>query len=216
MTYRAVIFDLDGTLLDTLADLGESSNAVLEQLGFPTHPLESYRTFVGDGVKVLIERILPEARRDAATIARGVEVFCEIYGRNWNRLTRPYDGILEMLDELTSRHVPLAVLSNKPHDFTELCVREFLPNQRFAAVIGQREGIPTKPDPAGALEIARNLKLPPAEIAYLGDTSVDMQTARRAGMFAIGAAWGFRSVEELRANGAQRIIARPRDLLEFF
>src|SRR5690349_19177040 len=98
MPYRAVIFDLDGTLLDTLVDLGESSNSALEQLGFPTHPLEQYRTFVGDGVNVLVQRILPEAHRDPATIARGVEAFRDIYARNWNNRTRPYDGVIEMLD----------------------------------------------------------------------------------------------------------------------
>ena len=200
MPFRAVIFDLDGTLLDTLADIGESANAALEQLGYPTHPLDQYRTFVGDGVSVLMQRILPESERDPAMVARGVEAFKEVYGRNWNRRSRPYDGVIEMLDDLVARKIPVAVLSNKPQDFTEQCVREFLPRHSFTAVLGQREGIPTKPDPVGALEIAGNLKLSPAEIVYLGDTSVDMQTASRAGMYAVGAAWGFRSVEELKAN----------------
>lgn len=216
MPFRAVVFDLDGTLLDTLADLGESSNAALARLGFPTHPLEAYRTFVGDGVNVLIQRILPESHRDAGTVARGVEAFREVYGENWNNRTRPYAGIVEMLDELTARKIPMAVLSNKPHDFTVQCVEEFLPDHHFAVVLGHQQGRPTKPDPDGALEIARQLQLPPAEIAFLGDTSVDMQTACNAGMYPIGASWGFRSVEELQAHGAKVIISRPEELLRSF
>jgi phosphoglycolate phosphatase len=216
MPFRAVVFDLDGTLLDTLTDLGESSNAALAQLGFPTHPLESYRTFVGDGVNVLIQRILPASHRDAATVARGVEAFRDVYGEKWNNRTRPYDGIVEMLDDLTARKIPMAVLSNKPHDFTVQCVQEFLPNHHFTVVMGHKQGKPTKPNPEGALEVARQLKLQSAEIAYLGDTSVDMQTACNAGMYPIGAAWGFRSVEELKAHGAKKIISRPEELLASF
>ena len=213
MTFRAVIFDLDGTLLDTLADIGESANAALEQLGFPTHPLPEYRTFVGDGVAVLMQRVLPEPHRKSEMIARVVEGFRKVYGENWNRRTQPYAGIVEMLDALVARKIPLAILSNKPHDFTQQCVREFLPRHQFAAVIGQREGIPTKPDPTSALEVVSQLGLTPAEVVYVGDTSVDMQTATRAGLYAVGVAWGFRSVEELKSHGAKKIISSPIELL---
>jgi phosphoglycolate phosphatase len=120
---------------------------------------------------------------------------------------------MELLDELTARQVKMAILSNKPDDFTKRCVREFLPDKRFEMVLGQREGIPMKPDPAGAVEIAETLGIASSQFLYLGDSGLDMQTATRAGMFPVGAVWGFRSAEELRIHGAQVVIEQPRDLL---
>lgn len=213
MPFRAVIFDLDGTLLDTLADIGESANAALVKLGYPAHPLPDYRTFVGDGVSVLMTRVLPAHVRNPETVARAVEGFREVYGDRWNLRTQPYSGIVELLDALTARKIPLAILSNKPHDFTQQCVREFFPNHKFSAVIGQREGIPTKPDPTAALEICREWGLKPTEVLYVGDSNVDMETAARAGLHAVGVAWGFRSVEELQSHGAKEIINAPGELL---
>lgn len=212
MPYPAVIFDLDGTLLDTLADIGNSANEVLERHGFPTHALTAYKTLVGDGVSVLFSRALPVGAKDDATIAACVRDFSEVYGRNWNRLSKPYDGILDMLHALAADGVKFAVLSNKPQVFTRQCVDEFFPTFRFDTVFGQREGIPRKPDPAGALEIAAAWNLPTSQVAYVGDTSVDMQTARSAAMFAIGATWGFRSRDELLAHGAAILIDHPREL----
>ena len=210
---RAVVFDLDGTLLDTLADIGNAANAVLEGMRFPTHPLQDYQTFVGDGVRVLFERILPEGQRREEVIEVAAAKFAEVYGEGWNKLSRPYPGVRALLDELTRRGLPLAVLSNKPQAFTELCVAHFLSDWQFVRVLGQRQGIPTKPDPSAALEIAQQIGVPPAAWLYLGDTSVDMQTATRAGMFPVGAAWGFRSVAELRAFGAEVIVHHPCDVL---
>jgi phosphoglycolate phosphatase len=212
--FRAVIFDLDGTLLDTLADIGNSANAALAELGHPTHPLEAYKTFVGDGVRVLFQRILPESARSAEQIELGAQKFAEIYRTGWNVLSQPYAGVRSLLEELRRRELPLAVLSNKPQAFTELCVAHFLADWKFAAVLGQREGIPCKPDPAAALEIAARVGVAPQACLYLGDTSVDMQTATRAGMFPVGAAWGFRSVQELREHGATVIVHHPCDLLD--
>lgn len=213
MIYQAVLFDLDGTLLNTLADLGNATNRVLAARGFPTHPLDAYRYFVGDGARILVTRALPPANRDEQTIQDCLDGFRADYDQNWQVATQPYDGIAEMLDALTARGLKLAVLTNKPHEFTQRCVEELLPRWTFEAVLGQREGFPRKPDPAGALEIANRLQIPPANFLYLGDTAVDMQTARAAGMFPVGVLWGFRPAEELQASGAQMLIERPGEVV---
>jgi phosphoglycolate phosphatase len=213
MGYHGVVFDLDGTLLDTLEDLAGSTNAALRELGFAEHPVDRYRTFVGDGVGELARRALPEGRRDSASVDRAVAAIRDVYGRRWAERTRPYAEIPELLDELTARRLQLAVLSNKPHDLTTRIVAALLPRWSFAAVLGARPETPRKPDPRGALAIARQLGLPPAQLLYLGDSGVDMTTARAAGMVALGALWGFRGEEELSAAGAQRLLQRPLELL---
>ena len=208
-----MLFDLDGTLLDTLEDLADSMNAALRQLGFPPHPLEPYKYFVGDGVVNLVARALPEGHRDETTVARAVEMMRSIYGEHWADKTRPYPGVPELLDALVERGVKMAVLSNKPNDSTQLCVAKLLPNWRFDAVIGQSKTIPPKPDPSGVREIVARLGVPVEQFLYLGDTNTDMQTANAAGMFPVGALWGFRPAEELREAGARVLIERPGDLL---
>jgi len=212
--YRAVLFDLDGTLLDTLADLADSMNAALEGLGFPRHPVEAYRYFVGDGVKMLVARALPERHRSEETIGRTAESMRTEYARRWDCKTRPYEGIPELLSALSERGVAMAVLSNKPDDSTKLCVSRLLPDWRFAAVQGVSETVLPKPDPTGAEHVTRGLGIPAGEFLYLGDTDTDMKTAVAAGMFPVGAAWGFRTADELRANGARAVIDRPTELLE--
>lgn len=213
MTYRATIFDLDGTLLDTLEDLSNSVNRVLAARGFPTHTVDEYRYFVGDGTVMLINRALPEEQRNDATIHACLEAYYEDYGRNWNVKTRPYEGIPEMLDALTDHGLKIAVLSNKRHEFAQRCVECLLPNWTFDAVLGQRDEVNRKPDPAGALEVAGRLKISPADFLYLGDSAVDMKTAIAAGMFPVGVLWGFRPPEELQDAGAQVLIERPLDIL---
>ena len=212
---HAVVFDLDGTLLDTLADIGESMNEVLEMRGYPSHPLESYREFIGDGVGLLAEQALPRAARDAATIADCVTAMRAVYGERWDRRTRPYDGVPEMLAALARAGLRLAVLSNKPHDMTQLVTARMLPDVSFEAVVGARPGVPRKPDPTAALAIASDLGVSPASIAYVGDTSTDMRTAVAAGMFAIGATWGFRTAAELKAAGADVLAERPADVFRW-
>jgi phosphoglycolate phosphatase len=213
MRKKAVLFDLDGTLLDTLEDLCDSVNRVLAARGFPTHPLDAYRYYVGDGAATLFRRVLPEDQNGEDMVQRCLRDFREDYGQNWNVKSRPYPGIEPLLDALTDRGVQMTVLSNKPHETTRKCIDGLLPRWRFAPVLGQREGVPKKPDPAGALEITRILDLQPEEFLYLGDTGTDMRTATAAGMFPVGALWGFRTEEELTETGALALLKEPLELL---
>jgi phosphoglycolate phosphatase len=213
MPYAAVLFDLDGTLLDTLSDIAAAANRVLDDEGYPRHAVDAYRRMVGEGVSRLFEQALPEADRSEQEIERCVERFRRVYGDAWNVETRPYDGVSELLAAIAERGLKMAVLSNKPHDFTRGCVAEYFPDVPLDPVLGLREGVPRKPDPAGALEIAETLGLAPARFLYLGDTAVDMKTALAAGMEPVGALWGFRSREELVAAGARELLRRPWQLL---
>lgn len=211
--HRAVVFDLDGTLLDSLADIRDAANGVLARLGYPSHVLGEYRQFVGDGVVALFRRALAADRRTDEIIAHCAREFQIAYGQNWNVRTKPYIGIPEVLDSLAMRGLKMAVLSNKPHEFARRCVEHYFP-ARFELVFGERDGVPRKPNPAAAIEIAQRFGIAPGEFDYVGDSGVDMETAIRAGMNPIGAAWGFRSVHELRAAGAGAIITQPLALLD--
>jgi phosphoglycolate phosphatase len=213
MRFQAVLFDLDGTLLDTLEDIADSTNAALRAQGFPEHPLSAYRYFIGDGVESLVRRALPPERLEAAILARSAELMRREYSARWADTTRPYPAVPELLDALAAMGLPMAVLSNKPDEFTRLCVLRLLPRWRFEVVLGADAGRPKKPDPAAARQIAARLNLPPARIVYLGDTNTDMQTAVAAGMYAVGALWGFRTASELTASGAQVLLEKPTDLL---
>lgn len=212
MDIRGVIFDLDGTLLDTLEDLADAANASLAHFGFPGHATNAYRYFVGEGLSILIERILPEQNRSQAEITSCMDIFLQVYGKKWDVKSKPYAGILEMLQQLEDVGLQLGILSNKPHAFTQLCVQRYFPTNTFAFIYGQREGTPKKPDPAGALEIAALMNLQPHEIVYVGDTATDMQTGNKAGMFTLGVLWGFRDRQELEINKANRIISHPSEI----
>lgn len=212
-SFSAAVFDLDGTLLDSLADIANAANRVLQMHGFPTHPVAAYRDFVGSGVSVLLERVLPADRCGEDVIAACAADFGQAYQQGWNIETRPYEGVAEMLDALTADGVRMAVLSNKPDHFTQLCVSEYLSAWPFEFVAGHRDDIPRKPDPAGAIKIVEQFKLPAERFLYLGDTPVDMQTARLSGMFAVGAAWGFRPAEELERAGADVVIRHPSEFV---
>jgi phosphoglycolate phosphatase len=210
---RALIFDLDGTLLNTLEDLADSGNAALAAVGLPEHPADAYRMFVGLGVAELVQRMLPEARRDEATCKRVGALFMDEYTVRWKIKTRAYPGIPELLESLRSLGLPVCVLSNKPQAYTDLTVREFFPGFPFARVRGARPEVPNKPHPAGALALAGELGLAPGQIAFVGDSATDMKTARGAGMLPVGVLWGFRDEAELTGNGARRLIRAPADLL---
>lgn len=213
MRFRAVLFDLDGTLLDSLADIADACNRTLAARGFPEHPRDAYRYFVGDGVRQLMVRALPPEARSAPVVAECMAAYAADYARSWNATTHPYPGVVELLEALRARGLQLAVLSNKPHAFTVDCVAELLAGQRFELVLGASERFPHKPDPRSALHVARTLALPPESFLYLGDTATDMQTAVAAGMFPLGALWGFRNADELVSAGAQALLASPGDLL---
>jgi phosphoglycolate phosphatase len=216
MEYRAVIFDLDGTLLDTLGDLAASANRVLAARGYPTHPPDAYRWFVGDGSHLLMTRALPPSGRAPENVAACLQAFLDDYNRNWHTATRPYDGIARLLEHLEARRVAMAVVTNKPHRYCEMMIRHFLGGTPFHPVLGQREGVARKPDPRQALEAAASMGVSPGRCIFLGDSGVDMETARRAGMTPVGAGWGFRPAEELTDAGAVHVLDHPLALLEYF
>ena len=213
MNFLAAIFDLDGTLLDTLGDIADSMNAVLTRMGYPTHPIADYRYFVGDGVDMLIRRVLPPDRAETDDRVTAGRLMREEYGNRWSVRTRPFPGMGEMLTNLAARGLKLAVLSNKDDHFTRQIIAHYFPAGTFAAVAGSKPGIPRKPDPTAALDIARRLEAAPGACLYLGDTNTDMQTAKSAGMFAVGVLWGYRPRAELEASGARRVVSRPADVM---
>lgn len=215
MECKGLIFDLDGTLLDTLEDLADAANETLEYFGFPGHPVDAYRYFVGEGLKTLLQRIVPEGEATDVQLNLYMKKFGEIYIRTWNVRSAPYDGIIAMIASLTTAGVQLAVLSNKPHEFTKLCVDTFFPEHPFDFVFGQRDGIAKKPDPAGALELAEKMGLEVADIIYVGDTATDMKTGNSAGMRTIGVEWGFRDRAELEKNNAWIIVATPAEVVSY-
>ncbi|MDD2716335.1 MAG: HAD family hydrolase [Candidatus Wallbacteria bacterium] len=215
MDFKAVIFDLDGTLLNTLDDIADAMNRVLNRMGFPQHETEKYKYLVGEGVDLLVERALPASCSNLDLIAACQQAFVETYSEFWSVKTRPYDGIPELLDTLTDLEMKMAVLSNKNHDMTQKMVRELLPSWLFDMVLGARPYAPKKPNPSSALEIADALRQPLSKIVFLGDSGIDMKTAVGAGMYPVGALWGFRNKDELAAHGAMRMIEKPVDLLKF-
>lgn len=215
MSYRGVIFDLDGTLLDTLEDLADSMNLVLRKNGFPEHGIDRYKEFIGEGISNLARRALPEEQAGEATLSRYVQWVREEYGRRWAQKTRPYPQIPELLHELKNRKLRLAVLTNKPEPIAQVMIEYFFTDAPFEIITGAVPGRPLKPDPAGALDIAMKMALNPDEFLYLGDTGTDMQTAKAAGMYPVGVLWGFRSAAELVENGAELLLEQPEQLLDF-
>lgn len=214
MTPSAIIFDLDGTLLNSLADIGSAMDASLARMNLPGHPLDSYRRFIGSGVGMLAQRALPENRRDKADIETAVRVFREIYAENWQVQTRPYPGIANLLEQLAHRGILMSILSNKPHDFTVKMAEYFFPGTPFVEVLGYKADQPPKPDPAGAILLAELMGVLPRQTLFLGDSQVDIQTALAAKMRALGVDWGFRTPEQLRQAGAELIISDPTAILE--
>lgn len=214
--FKAVIFDLDGTLLDTLRDIAEAMNRTLVAFGLKPYPIEAYKNFVGEGARVLAEKVLPQKLRTKENIEHLRQQFINDYRSNWNHYTKPYDGIPELIDTLVQMGIDLAVLSNKPHEFTTACVESFLAKWPFKIALGEKEDIPRKPDPKGATIIAKELDILPSEIIFVGDTKIDMVTAQNAKMFPCGVLWGFRTQEELLKNGAKALLKKPMDLINLF
>jgi phosphoglycolate phosphatase len=213
MNCQAVIFDLDGTLLDTLTDIADAANRALIRYGFPPHDRQAYRWFIGDGSAVLMTRALPEAQRSTDTVQACLKNFIDDYNRNWQRATRPYDGIQELIEKLENQHIKFSVVTNKPHRFAVSMMAHYFGDRPFDPILGQREGVPRKPDPRQALAAAEKMNVKPASCIFVGDSSVDMKTAVNAGMLPVGAGWGFRQPGELLDNGAFAVIHHPLELL---
>lgn len=212
--YKTIIFDLDGTLLDTLEDIAISANFALTTLGFKAEESQKYRYFVGEGVIKLFENIFTSNPQNEETIHKAVHLFEEHYAKQFSKNTKLYDGVSKMLSFLQKRGYTMAILSNKPDSFTKMCVFKYLRQWNFELVYGSREGVPRKPHPEGALSIAKALHVSPDKCYYLGDTSIDMVTANSAGMIAIGALWGFRDEAELLENGAKHIVKDPSEVIK--
>lgn len=211
---RLVIFDLDGTLLNSIEDLGNSCNYILAKHDFPTHAMEKYNYFVGNGVSKLIERALPETHRSPEFVEQMRKEFISYYSLHAHDKTVPYAGIMELLNKLHARNIKLAVASNKFDAGTKALVAQYFGSFEFVAVYGQREGIVPKPDPTIVYDILTDVAITDkSEVLYLGDTSTDMQTCNNAGITSVGVLWGFRSAEELKESGAKYLIASPLELL---
>jgi phosphoglycolate phosphatase len=211
-----VIFDLDGTLLDTIDDIAMAMNRVLESRNLEAYSVAAYKRLVGEGIEEMVRRALSPRHLPDEEIAGFVRDYRREYECCWRAHSRPYPFIPELLGELARRGVKTAVLSNKSHPFTEAMTLELLAAFRFDVIRGAMPGVPLKPDPQPALMTAGEMGVPPASVIFLGDTKVDMKTAVAAGMFPVGALWGFRSAEELTANGAAALVASPLKLLAYF
>jgi phosphoglycolate phosphatase len=214
---KAVIFDLDGTLLDSIEDIAEASNRVYGSRGLAPFSIEEMKRLVGEGAeelvrKVFVARGIPAPSDDE--MAAIIRDYRREYETRWRVHSHPYPGVPELLRELARHGIKTAVLSNKAQIFTAVMVAELFPAHRFDIVRGALPGVPLKPDPAPALAIAAELGIAPAACAFVGDTSIDVLTARAAGMCAVGALWGFRTAEELRSSGADALAASPPEVLD--
>ena len=213
MKKQLVIFDLDGTLLDTVADLANATNQALEQCGYPIHPVEAYYQFVGNGINKLFARALPVGVSNEENVQRIRSLFIPYYNEHNADCSRPYSGIVELLHTLQNKGVKLAVASNKYHEATLKLVRHFFPDIHFAAIYGQREGVPIKPAPDVVFDILQDTGTSKAQTLYVGDSGVDMLTARHAEVESVGVTWGFRSEAELCEYGAAYIVHEAGEVL---
>ncbi len=211
---KLIIFDLDGTLLNTLEDLAISTNHALAQNNYPQHELSEYRYFVGNGITKLTERALPEDQRSEETILKVRQDFVNYYSEHNMDRTKPYPGIPELIDQLKKRHICMAVASNKYQAATAKLVAHYFAEGTFATVYGQRDNVPTKPDPTVVYNILAETGYTRDETLYVGDSSVDMRTAANSGLRSVAVTWGFRPRKELEENGAVYIIVRPEQLLD--
>lgn len=209
---KTIIFDLDGTLIDSLEDIAVCMNQVLKELNLPIHKIEDYRYFVGGGISVLVENALKGYSNEIKEEV--TKKFKVLYDQKLHSKTKPYEGIYELLDELEKLDVNLAILSNKPHEFTLQYVKSLFDKYNFKEIHGQKQTIPKKPDPIAAINIAKSFDANCEEVYFVGDTMVDMQTAKNAGMIAIGVLWGFRDEKELSEHGADFLITHPLEILK--
>lgn len=211
MKKSLVIFDLDGTLLNTIADLGDACNYALRSLGFSEHARTTYNYMVGNGVRKLIERAEPDA--DAETLEELLRIFKEYYNDHACNHTHPYEGIPQLLQTLKEEGIAMAVASNKYQEAVDKIVAHYFPDIPFVSVKGQQEGVPVKPDPSIVFSVLNEHPTPKSEVLYVGDSAVDIETARRACVESVGVAWGFRPISELRGAYADHIIFDPAEIL---
>ncbi|MCF8236096.1 MAG: HAD family hydrolase [Bacteroidales bacterium] len=210
---KAVVFDLDGTLADSIADISDAMNRVLESKGLPVHSYREYKYFVGKGLKNLVLASLPEDNRPDELIDECHDLMMQDYGQNYLVKTSLYDGIEELINTMYDQGIRMAVLSNKAEATTKKVVSELLGNEKIELVLGMKPSLPRKPDPAGAVFISEKFGIPHEQFAYIGDTNTDMQTALNAGMLPVGVLWGFRSQQELIESGAQVLLKHPMELI---
>lgn len=209
---KLVIFDLDGTLLNTLEDLCFCGNHILEKHGYPTHPLDAYRYFVGNGIMKLVERALPDDVKDPGLVTQIYEEFMEFYQVHKMDKTAPYEGITQLLSSLVQAGIKVAVASNKAHEAMDELMHHYFPGIAFSAILGKRANVPPKPAPDIIFDILQMAQVPAENTLYAGDTEVDMTTARNAGLKKVGVLWGFRPESELVAAGADFIVQSPMDI----
>lgn len=209
--FKAVIFDLDGTLLNSLIDIMDSVNFVLEEYNLPIHSLDEYKMFIGNGIEVLAKKSLKD-NFSKVNFDKFLQRVRTIYSQRQIEKTKPYDGIIDMLVKLNKQGIKIAVLSNKPNEFTQLVVSNFFNNIKFDIILGSRENIPIKPNPQAVNEIIDFLKIEKENVVFVGDTSTDILTAKNANIKSIGVSWGFRTVDELKKSGADYIIDKPNQL----
>lgn len=209
---KAVIFDLDGTLINSLGDLAASGNELLEKYHLLPHTEDEYRYFVGNGSKKLVERIFPSLKDEKIEML--LKEYKDIYRKNVLARTKPYPDIDKLLQRLEESQIPSAVCTNKPEDLAKLLLAKLLPHNKFSFIIGDNGVFPRKPNPKAVLHIAYKWQIKPQNIAYVGDSMVDMQTAKNAKMLPVGVLWGFRLKEELLEHGAKYLLANPLELWE--
>ena len=211
--FDTVIFDLDGTLINTLDDLANSANYMLKHYGYPQFSVDDYKYKVGNGIRKLVERSLPENHRTPSEIDEAFNIFMSHYNEHSLDNTKPYDGIDRLLLDLRQMGIKIGVVTNKAHEAAVKILDKLLPG-RFDVIYGQHEGVPTKPDPTSTLTVMSKLGTTPEHCIFMGDSSVDVQTACNSGAYAVGVLWGFRTKEELLENGAKTIIETPDELLK--
>jgi phosphoglycolate phosphatase len=216
MTFKAVIFDLDGTLLDTLEDIADSMNHVLRDNGYPERPVQNYRYYVGEGIQQLVYNALEDIRISPEQGKRLAIQMADVYQKHCMNKTRPYENTGRMLQELSASGIQLGVLSNKADGFTRQMVAHYFPQVNFFRVYGKREGVPQKPDPSAVLEILEAMSIQAEEAVFVGDSLIDMQTAVNSSTYPVGVLWGFRDADELLANGARRLLRHPLEMLDLF
>jgi len=213
MKYKGIIFDLDGTLVNSLEDISDAMNSVLKGLNFPIHNYDTYQYFIGSGLRNLVSKALPESNNSIDEIETCFESMVKGYRETCTIKTKPYDGIIELLDNLVSRNIKLAVFSNKADELTKKIVADIFPNY-FSNVVGLSIESLKKPNPFEAIAISEKWNLKPEEIIFIGDSDIDMQTAVNANMFPVGVTWGYRTEEELKASGAKLVIHNSLELIQ--